>query len=318
MGGREYIVGVDLGGTNIVSALLNSKCRMLARDRTPTMVSLGISKVVGRITCSVKKVIAARRIKLSQIRGIGICSPGPLDTQKGIVLAPANLIGWKNVPLKDILEEKLKLPVVIGHDTAMAALGERHYGAGIGINNLVCATIGTGIGIGIIIDGKLYERTTGDFGHMTIERNGPRCNCGGHGCLERLVAGSQITARAIEEIKWGRKTLISELVDGDLNAVEAETVFEAARKGDKVALEIVEEIAEILAVGIINVIAILNPELFIIGGMIAQAGGSLFTPIKKAVARHEYFKDAGERIVPAKLGGGAGVIGVAHLAMEKL
>jgi glucokinase len=315
---REYSIAVDLGGTNIVTGLLNSKCKILARDRRPTMVSLGVNDVIRRIVRAIEKVVEASEVRFSQIKAIGVASPGFLDTQRGIIIASANLTGWKNVPLKDILETKLKLPVVIGHDAAMATLGEKYYGAGIGVSNFVCVTIGTGVGIGIIINGELYERSTGDLGHMTIDRNGFRCNYGGYGCLERLVGGPQIAARAIQEIKWGRKTLIKEIVNGDLNIIEAKTVFEAARKGDEVALEIVEEIGEILAIGIINVIALLNPELFIIGGMIAQAGDTLFNSIRRAVVKGDYFKDAGRKIVLAKLGGNAGIMGIAHLVMEKL
>ena len=315
---KEYIIGMDLGGTNIVTGLLNSKCTILAKDRRPTMRELGVNEVIGRIASAIEKVVAASGARFSQVKAIGVASAGFLDTQRGIVIASVNLTGWKNVPLKDILEAKLKLPVVIGHDAAMATLGEKYYGAGMEVNNLVCATIGTGVGIGIIINGELYERSTGDLGHMTIDRNGPRCNCGGYGCLERLVGGPQIAARAIQEIKWGRKTLIKEIVNGDLNAIEAKTVFEVARKGDKVALEIVEEVGKILAIGITNVIVLLNPELCIIGGMIAQAGDTLFNSIKKAMVRHDYFKHAAKKIVPAKLGDNAGIMGIAHLVMEKL
>ena len=172
--------------------------------------------------------------------------------------------------------------------------------------------------MGIIINGKLYERSTGDFGHMIIDRNGPRCNCGGHGCLERLVSGPQIAAKAIERIKWGTETLINKIANDDLNAIEAKTVFEAAQKGDKAALEIVEEVGSILGIGITNVIALINPELFIIGGMIAKAGNVFFNPVKKAVANRGYFKYAEEKIVPAKLGDDCGIIGSACLVRESL
>jgi len=315
---KGYIVAVDLGGTNISTCLLNGEGRILARDRRPTKTSSGVNEVIGRITSAIEKVIAARKIKLSQIRGIGVGSPGPLDTQTGVIIAPANLIGWKNVPLRDILEKKLKLPVVIGHDAAMATLGEKYYGAGIGVNNLVCATIGTGVGIGIIIEGKLYERSTGDFGHMIMDRNGPRCNCGGYGCLERLVGGPQIVQRAVERIEGGAKTLISKIVDDNLNNIEAKTVFEAAKKGDPIALEIVEDIGEILGLAITNVVALLNPELFIIGGMIAKAGDILFDSIKKVISKRGYFDQLEKKIVPAKLGEDAGIMGLAHLVREKL
>ena len=316
MGDKEYIVGVDLGGTNIVSCILDSDCRILAKDRRPTMADLGVDGVIARIICAIQELLAAQEIKFSQIRDIGVSSPGLVDTHQGLIFEAVNLTGWKNIPLRDILEEKLKLPVVVGHDAAMAAWGEKHYGAGIGIDNLVCATIGTGVGMGIIIDGKLYERSTGDFGHMTIDRNGPRCSCGGYGCLERLVGGPRIAARAIERIKRGEETLMTELIEGDVSTIEAKIVFDAARSGDKVAGEIVEEIGGILAIGANNVFVLLNPELFIIGGMIAQAGDILFDAIKRAVARHEFFQDAEKKIVPAKLGEDAAVMGLAHLVKE--
>ncbi len=307
-----------MGGTNIVSGVVDHEGNILTEIRKTTEAILGVGKVVGRIVASIKEVMESANITIACVKGIGIGSPGPLDSEKGIIVAPPNLFGWENVPLRDILEKEFKVPVFIGHDAAMVTLGEKYYGAGMGVDNLVCATLGTGIGMGIIIDGRLYERSTGDFGHMIMDRNGPRCNCGGYGCLERLVSGPQIAAKAIEKVKWGAKTLISSMVKGDLNAIEAKTVFESARQGDETALEIVEEIGEILGRGITNVFSLLNPELFILGGMIARAGDILFDPVRKVVAERGYFEGAEEKIVPAKLGDEGGIKGVAHLVREKL
>lgn len=307
-----------MGGTNIAAGLLDAKCRILSRDKRPTLARLGVEKVIARIIGAITKVVAKGNVDFSQIRGVGIASPGVLDTQKGVVITAFNLPSWKRVPLKEIIEKKLKLPVVIGHDAAMAALGEKHYGAGIKASNLVCVTIGTGVGIGIIIDGKLYERSTGDLGHMIVDRNGPRCNCGDYGCLERLVGGPRIAAIAREKVKKGAHTLISKLSGNNADRIEAKTVFDAAKKGDKTALGIVEYVGEMLGIGITNVVVILNPELVVIGGMIAKAGDILFDRVKKAMAARAWFEGLEKRIVPAKLGADAGIMGAACLVMEKL
>ena len=197
MTNKQYIIGVELGGTNITVAILDSEGVVVAKKKKTTMVTLGQQKVIERIIGLIDEAVESANITIIQVKGIGFSSPGLLDLDNGIVIASSNLTGWENVPLKNIMKEKYNIPIFVGHDAAMAALGEKWYGAGIGVNNLVCATVGTGIGIGIIIDGKLYERSTGDFGHMVIDRNGSLCNCGRYGCLERLAGGPQIVASAV-------------------------------------------------------------------------------------------------------------------------
>ena len=244
--------------------------------------------------------------------GVGIGSPGPLDRDKGIVIFTPNL-GWRDFPLRDRVQDGLRLPATLDNDANCATLGEWWLGAARGARHVVGLTIGTGIGGGLILDGKLYHGTSdvaGELGHSTIESAGRRCKCGNYGCIEAYASGPAIAERAREALAGGEPSAMPAMVSGDLGRLTAATVYEAAQTGDRLALEVVRETARFLGTGIANLLNIFNPEVVVLAGGVTQAGDALFEPLRAEIRRRA-FKPAVDacRIVPGTLQGNAGVIG---------
>jgi glucokinase len=247
--------------------------------------------------------------------------PGLVDINKGVCIFSGNL-GWQKVRIAGDFREEFGVPVFMDNDVRAATLGEQYFGAGKGIANFICITLGTGVGSGIVISEKIYRGPTcsaGEIGHTTIFKDGPYCNCGNRGCLELYASATGIARRAREYIIAGHYTVMTEMVKGDLSKITAETVSIACDMGDNLAALIIEETAEILGIGIANYINILDPEMVIIGGGVSLAGDKLFSPLKKVVSKRT-MKNMGEKvnIVQAKLRDEAGMIGAAVLAMEGL
>ena len=242
---------------------------------------------------------------------------GPID-QNGVVLSPPNLPGWDNTPLRSLWEEEFRVPVYIGNDCNLAALGEYRFGAGMGRDNIVYIAIGTGIGGGVIIDGRLFTGSGGlatELGHMTIDPSGPRCNCGNTGCLEALASGTAIARAAVERIQCGEASTITRLATSDLGRVTAETVQTAAISGDKLARDVIERAGRDLGIGITNLLHLFNPELVIIGGGVAMMGELILNPARKTVAERA-MPGFIVPIVPSSLGDDAGLLGAVALVGE--
>jgi glucokinase len=292
------IIGVDLGGTKILTALADSKGSILSIVKIDTEAASGPEKVLSNITRSIVLAAKQAKVPMSRISRIGIGAPGPI-LGKAIIVSPPNLPGWKNVNIKSILQKKLKKHVRVENDANAAALGELCFGAGKGFRNLIYITISTGIGGGIIIDGKIYKGalgTAGEVGHMVIEPKGPKCGCGKRGCLEALAAGPAIAKMA-----------------GKKSALDAEI---AARKGDKKSLNAIKTAAKYIGIGIGNLNNILNPDIFVIGGGVSNMGPLLLDPVKHWAK--EYSMEASRKsliIVPAKLKNNAGVMGAIAMCL---
>jgi glucokinase len=245
-------------------------------------------------------------------QGVGIGAPGPLDRERGVVLLTPNL-GWRDVPLRDRMAQLTGLPASLDNDANCATYGEWWIGAARGARNVVGVTIGTGIGGGLILDGRLYHGSSdvaGEIGHTTIEQAGRRCGCGNYGCLEAYASGPAIAERAREALSFDQESILPELVDGDLTRITAQTVYDAASQGDAIAREVVRDTARFLGTGIANLLNIFNPDVVVIAGGVTQAGEALFTPLRAEVRRRA-FRPAVEacRIVPGELPGTAGVVG---------
>ena len=258
--------------------------------------------------------------KGKEIAGVGIGAPGPLDTKSGIVLLTPNL-GWVNMPLRDRVARALDLPATLDNDANCAIFGEWWRGAARGVDHVVGLTIGTGIGGGIILGGKIYHGASdiaGELGHMTIDWNGRRCKCGNYGCLEAYASGPAIAARAVEGIEAGADTSLPQYVQGDLSKLTAQVIYEAAHDGDGYALEVVRETAKILGAGVANIINIFNPQVVVICGGVTLAGDKLFVPLASEVKRRA-FKPAVDvcRILPGALPGTAGVYGAAAVFIQR-
>ena len=315
----RYVVGIDIGGTNIVAGTVaEDGSEVLGLVSEPTLAEQGAEGVLTRLMKLARASMAAASGK--EIAGLGIGSPGPLDTTTGIVLLTPNL-GWVNFPLRDRVAGALGLPATLDNDANCAIFGEWWRGAARGANHVVGLTIGTGIGGGIVLAGQVYRGKSdiaGEIGHMTIDLNGRRCKCGNYGCLEAYASGPAIAARAIEGIEAGADTALPRYVNGDLARITAQIVYEAAHDGDGYALEVVHDTAKFLGAGVANVVNIFNPEVVVICGGVTLAGDKLFLPLRSEVKRRA-FKPAVEacRIVPGELTGTAGVYGAAAVFMQR-
>ncbi|HET6229882.1 MAG TPA: ROK family protein [Longimicrobiaceae bacterium] len=316
---KRWIVGVDLGGTNIVVGLLPIEGGEVLGLRTlPTDSVRGAKFVVDRMVSlieeSIAEVTAAHGATREAVAGVGIGSPGPLDRKTGTVINTPNL-GWRNFPLRDLISNAVHLPATLDNDANCATYGEWWLGAGRSVQTLVGLTLGTGIGGGIVLNGEIFHGCSdiaGEIGHMTIEANGRRCKCGNYGCLEQYASGPAIATRAVEGIEVGVETILNEMVHGKLEDITAATVYEAAVRGDAFAEEVMKDTARFLGAGVANIINILNPEMVVISGGVTKAGERLFAPLQAEVRRRA-FRAAQEccQIVPALLPGTAGVVGAA-------
>ncbi|HEX8433223.1 MAG TPA: ROK family protein [Longimicrobium sp.] len=316
---KRWIVGVDLGGTNIVVGLVPIAGGEVQGLRTlPTESLRGAKFVVDRIVhmveATIAEVTAAHGTTRDAVAGVGIGSPGPLNRKTGTVINTPNL-GWRNFPLRDLVSNQVKLPCTLDNDANCATYGEWWLGAGRGTQTLVGLTLGTGIGGGIVLNGEIYHGCSdvaGEIGHMTIDSNGRKCKCGNYGCLEQYASGPAIALRAVEGIEAGADTMLTEMVSGKLDDITAATVYEAAVLSDPYATEVMKDTARFLGAGVASIINILNPEMVVIAGGVTRAGDHLFTPLNAEVRRRA-FRSAQEccRIVPAELPGTAGVVGAA-------
>ena len=314
---EQYIIGIDLGGTNIAGgAMPVDGTREIGMRSVTTNADEGADAVVGRIAALVEDLIdqTSRETgaKRSDFLGVGIGAPGPLERTRGIVIVSPNL-GWKDFPLRDEVSKRVNLPATLDNDANCATLGEWWRGAAQGARNVVAMTIGTGIGGGLIFDGKLYHGSSdaaGEIGHTTIESNGRRCKCGNYGCLEAYASGPAIATRARELLEGSEGSILPAMVNGDESRITAQTVFEAAKRSDAIALEVVRDTAHFLAVGISNLINIFNPDVFVVAGGVTQAGALLFDPMRAEVRRRAFKPSVDAcQILPGLLPLSAGVVG---------
>lgn len=314
---QRYIIGVDLGGTNIVAgAMPEDGSREIAMRSEPTQPDQGADAVVDRIARMIETVIAETiaetNAKRDDFAGVGIGSPGPLDREHGIVIVTPNL-GWRNFPLRDEVSKRVGIPASLDNDANCATLGEWWCGAAKGARHVIGITIGTGIGGGLILDGRLFHGASdvaGEIGHTTIDSTGRRCKCGNYGCLEAYASGPAIAERAREALAGGEPSVLTKMVKDDLSRITAQIVYDAAKKDDDVARQVVRETANFLGAGVANLLNIFNPDVVVIAGGVTQAGEPLFEPLRAEVRRRAFTPAVrAVRIVPGELPGTAGVVG---------
>ena len=312
------ILAIDLGGTKIIAAIVSSQGQVMAREYHPTLAGEGPQSVIDRILSAIDQLLRVRNIDPSQLNSISIASAGAIDLDQGLVTSSPNLPGWHDIPLRDIVNRKYRVNTLLINDASAAALGEYHFGAGKGVNNLIYLTVSTGIGGGIIINGELYlgpSGSAGEIGHMTIDINGPRCSCGNIGCLETLASGTAVAREAIRRIGQGEESSLTDMVEGKIENITAEKVGVAAQGGDSLASDVISEAATYLGVGMVNLVNIFNPEMIIVGGGVAQMGDLLLEPARQVVKERAFQLSArAVRIVSAQLGDSAGVLGAAVFA----
>ena len=321
MSNNPVVLSVDLGGSKILTAVVNSKGDILSRDHSITPAE-GPEAVIRAILKSTQRALNQAGITAAELEVICLGAPGLSSPETGIVFTSPHLPGWQDVPLRDIIRERTGVKTMLINDANAAALGELCFGAAKGARNFIYITLSTGIGGGIVIDGEIYAGslgTAGEIGHMTIDTNGPKCNCGNTGCWETLASGTALAREARQRIAAGAKTSILEYSNGDIKKVSAETVHNAARQGDALAEKLIAQTGYYVGVGLANLINIFNPELIVIGGGLSSIGDRLLEPAYKVSEERAYepaFKSV--RFARAELGRNSGVIGAAAYVFREI
>ncbi len=312
-----YRIGVDLGGTNIATGVIDENYKIIGRGKVKTRAPRPAEAIFDSIKEAVDMAVVNAGISYDEVVSVGIGTPGSVNKDTGAIEFSNNL-KFHNVPAKEMLEERLKKPVYLENDANAAALGEAVAGSGNGVKNFVAVTLGTGVGSGIIIDGKIYRGSNfcgGEMGHMVINVDGIPCNCGRKGCWEKYASATALVSQAVEAMQGNKASLLWQTCDGDLNKVDGKSIFDAVDLGDETAKAVVDRYLYYVAIGIANVVNALQPETVCVGGGISGQGEKILKPIRDIVKAERYsvYADKQASIVPALLGNDAGIIGAALL-----
>ena len=315
---RRLAAGIDLGGTKIYSLVATEQGEVLGEDRRLTEAVEGPDAVIARMAASIRAALDAAGVTTKDIVGVGISSPGPCDPVRGVVTDAPNLPGFHEIPLVQRVSDALGVPALLENDANAAAYGEYRFGAGQGLRHILYVTLSTGIGGGIIIDGKIYEGASGaagEVGHIILDDAGPLCNCGNRGCLEAFSSGAAIAREAAEAIAAGRSPRLAELA-GEA-APTAELVHQAAVEGDEAAREIVSRAGYYLGLGLAGLLNCFDPQMLILGGGLVGLGDLYLGPALRRAREGAFPQIAADvAITQAKLGERAGALGAAALIME--
>jgi glucokinase len=319
----DLVIGVDIGGTKVAAGLVDPSGEILCHNRNPMVCNNGAASGLASVTEAIETA-SAQAISTagehSLIRGVGICSPGPLDPKTGVVINPPNLPCWRNFPLAAEIAQIYRVRVKVDNDANAAGLAETLWGAGRGYRNVFYVTIGTGIGTAILFDGRIYHGRTGaaaEGGHMTIDYKAPRCGCGKPGCIEVLASGPAIARRARAKLETGRPSSLPDLASGKLEGVTSEMVGQAAAAGDQVANEVLQETVELLSFWFGNIVDLLEPDVMIVGGGVASMLKPFFDEIRNRLPGCCVNQRCQEiPLVSARYGEDAGVAGGAALCFD--
>ena len=317
---EEYVVGIDLGGTKIYAAVVNRNGKILATCRKKTKAELGFDKVVERIANCANSAIEKSHISKDLIKGIGIGSPGPLDLVNGKIIETPNL-KWKDAPLKDKIEHLLNIPVKIDNDGNVGILGENSFGAGKNAKHMIGLFVGTGIGGGVIVDGKVlhgFNENAGELGHMIIDPNGPVCGCGNRGCLEAFASRLSIEREIRIAALHGEKTNIFDGMNDVNDRIRSKRLAEAFTNKDRAVTSAVQKSAKYIGLGVASLLNIFNPEVIVIGGGVVEAIGQPYVDLVIETAKLNVFAIAlrNVRIVPAQLEDDSAVLGASVIAWD--
>jgi len=299
---KRVKIGIDLGATRIKMALVDHRGRVSYRREVETPLNVKRPELISSLVNNIRGILKESGLKKKNIVGIGIGVPGHVDSEKGIVRYFPNIKGWEGVPLKSILQARLGIKVALDNDVNAMTLGEYRFGAGRGVENLVCLTLGTGVGGGLIINGEIYRGSTmcaGEVGHIPINEKGPRCNCGGIACIERYIGNRYVLDRSKKAL--GKK-------------ITLERVDILAKQGNKKAKAIWEDVGRKLGIALTGVVNLLNPDLIVVGGGVSKAGELILRPLRQEI-RARAMKDQAKhvKVVRARLGDNAGIIGASLL-----
>ena len=311
---------IDLGGTNVRAIVAGLDGKISGDDRRPSRASDGLDATIETLLASLAHACSEAGVEASALRGLGVATPGWVDTERGIVPAAPQLIGWRDVPLVEMLQERLGLTVRLENDANAAALGENAFGAGRGTRHMLYITVSTGVGAGIIVDGRLYggaKGSAGEIGHTIVDPSGPPCGCGKHGCLESLSSGTAIARRAAQAADRGDSAALAGIRERE-GRLGARQVADAARQGDAASIAIYEEAGYFLGIALANAVNLLSPEAIILGGGVMRAK-DLFLPRAEETMRDLALDEPLKymRLAEAELGDRAGVMGmIARLGQQ--
>jgi glucokinase len=318
-GRRRYLGAVDLGGSKILSVVADEEGRILGEDRRATEAAKGPEAGLDRIAASLEAALAEAGLRLDELQAVGVCSPGPIDRARGVLPEASNLPGWIDVPIRQHLSDRLGVPAILEHDATSAAYGEFVFGAGRGCRNIVYLTVSTGIGGGLVLDGRLYRGATGaagELGHITIEADGPLCFCGKPGHVEGLASGRAIAGQAEALLSRGGSPLMARLVEED-GEFTAATVHRAADAGDPEAIRILRRAGRYLGIGLAAYVDIFNPEVIIIGGGLRHMRDHYLGPAEEEMRRRAMAESLKVvRLAEVELGDYSGIMGVVALLRE--
>lgn len=312
-------IGVDLGGTKILVALVSHKGKILEREKQPTMDEEGPDAVIARIAETVRQTLRKAGLNTQDVAGIGVGTPGVVDSKRGVVHIAPNLSGWHEIPLGQELEKRLERPVVVGNDVNVATYGEYTLGPGTGCKAVASIFPGTGIGGALIFDGKLWEGAhgaAGEIGHIILESGGPICGCGRQGCAEAVASRTALERDLRTAIRFGRQTVLSKMI-AETEPIRSGILAQAAREGDTLVLEVLARTARYLGLLTASLVNLVDPEMVILGGGLIVGCQEWLMPTIRGVAREHFIDQADAdtiRIEIATLGDDAGVLGAAMLA----
>ncbi len=314
----KFIIGVDLGGTYIKAGSVSKEGELLNETSLPSQGEVGPQAVVSQIAKAVETI--RQKHPGEELLGVGIGSPGIVDLDGGTVKYPPNLANWKVFRLGDEVAKKIGARVEVENDANAAAVGELKFGAGKGLKNFVMITLGTGVGGGFVVDGRVFrgeEGGAGEIGHTTIDYDGPLCGCGNHGCVEAYVGQKHLSRRVAEQLKTHPDSLINKLLAGDIDKLEPKIISQAADRGDRFALDVWKETGMYIGTAVASAFNLFDVTTLIIGGGVAMAGKPLFDSIEATVkARVLSPLKPRVKVIKAQLANSAGIIGAAALIAD--
>jgi len=321
-GTKKVFAGIDVGGTNIKFGLFHPDGKIIYKEQRPTMAEKGATPLMHLITNIAERLILHASEEEYEVPWLGVGTPGSIDFKTGQVMGSTpNIEGWEGMEIGENLRNRLNMPVWVDNDVNAMALGELKYGAAVGAKSAVCVTVGTGIGGAVIIDGKVVRGEThsaGELGHMTINFDGPPCKCGKKGCLEAYCSSGAMIARTKKRLEKDMTPVFEEILGGDFKKLNIKNIVAAAKKDDYVAKEVLEETAEYLGIGLGNIVNLLNPQLIIIGGGIADGSAEFLSLVAAAVRKQAFANSVKElKVTKAALGNDAGFIGAGLLGENR-
>jgi glucokinase len=320
---KQYIIGIDVGGTKVAGGLVTRKGKLSNAQVVPTYADKGFKKSLSQITTLIGRLVRAAGGE-SNVGGIGICAPGPLNPKTGVVLNPPNLPGWRNIHLTKLVEKEFGVPAKLENDANAAGLAEVLFGAAVGYKDIFYVTVSTGIGTGVIIDGKIYHGKNGiagEGGHVSIDYHSPyHCGCGNYGCIEALAAGPGMArrARVMLEQEHSMPSLLRDQTHGHTEEITPQLIQDAARQGDSIAKRILDDTGLYLGIWLGGMISLFDPDAIIIGGGVSHIGRPLFDKIRATIPSHTINGFAASTpVLPAKLKNNVGVYGAASIFLPE-